>query len=45
MVKIVSLSNDATLSSLKIPNTTLSPKFDKNTLEYTTTITDITELA
>ena len=35
MVKIV---------SLKIPNTTLSPKFDKNTLEYTTTITDITEL-
>ena len=44
MVKIVSLSNDATLSSLKIPNTTLSPKFDKNTLEYTTTITDITEL-
>lgn len=44
MVKIVSLSNDATLSSLKIPNTTLNPKFDKNTLEYTTTITDITEL-
>lgn len=44
MVKIVSLSNDATLSSLKIPNTTLSPKFDKNTLEYTTIITDITEL-
>lgn len=44
MVKIVSLSNDATLSSLKIPNTTLSPKFDKSTLEYTTTITDITEL-
>lgn len=44
MVKVVSLSNDATLSSLKIPNTTLSPKFDKNTLEYTTTITDITEL-
>ena len=44
MIKIVSLSNDATLSSLKIPNTTLSPKFDKNTLEYTTTITDITEL-
>ena len=44
MVKVVSLSNDATLSSLKIPNTTLSPKFDKNTFEYTTTITDITEL-
>lgn len=44
MVRIVSLSNDATLSSLKIPNTTLSPKFDKNVFEYTTTITDITEL-
>ncbi len=44
MIKITSLSNDATLSSLKIPNTTLSPKFDKNTLEYTSTITDITEL-
>ena len=43
MIKIVSLSNDATLSSLKIPNTTLSPKFDKNTLEYTTTITDIAD--
>lgn len=44
MVKIAALSNDATLSSLKIPNATLSPKFDKNTLEYTSTITDITEL-
>ena len=44
MVKIVSYSSDATLSSLKIPNTSLSPKFDKNTLEYTTTITDITEV-
>ncbi len=44
MVKISALSNDATLSSLRIPNTTLSPKFDKNTTEYTSTITDITEL-
>ena len=44
MVKIAGLSNDATLSSLKIPNATLSPKFDKNTTEYTTTIQDITEI-
>ncbi len=44
MVKVISLSNDATLSSLKIPNVTLSPKFNKDTLEYTASITDITEL-
>ncbi len=44
MVKVAALSTDATLSSLKIPNATISPKFDKNTLEYTTTITDITEI-
>ena len=44
MVKIVALSTDATLSSLKIPNATISPKFDKNTLEYSTTIQDITEI-
>ncbi len=44
MVKVTALSNDATLSSLKIPNTTLNPKFNKETYEYTTSITDITEL-
>lgn len=44
MVKVVALSSDATLSSLKIPNATLSPKFDKNITEYTTTIQDITEI-
>ena len=44
MVKVVALSSDATLSSLKIPNATISPKFDKNTLEYSTTIQDITEI-
>lgn len=44
MVKVTSFSNDATLSSLKIPNTTLSPKFSKDVYEYTTSITDITEL-
>lgn len=44
MIKIAALGSDATLSSLKIPNTTLSPKFDKNTLEYTADIKDITEI-
>ena len=44
MVKIVALSSDASLSSLKIPNATISPKFDKNTLDYSTTIQDITEI-
>ena len=44
MVKVTSFSNDASLSSLKIPNATLSPKFDKNVLEYSTEIKDITEL-
>ena len=44
MVKIASFSSDATLSSLKIPNATISPKFDKNVTEYTSTIQDITEI-
>ena len=44
MVKVAALSSDATLSSLKIPNASISPKFDKNVLEYTSTITDITEI-
>lgn len=44
MIRIVALGSDATLSSLKIPNTTLSPKFDKNTFEYTADIKDITEI-
>ena len=44
MIKVAALGSDATLSSLKIPNTTLSPKFDKNTLEYTADIKDITEI-
>ena len=43
MIKVAALGSDATLSSLKIPNTTLSPKFDKNTLEYAADIKDITE--
>ena len=44
MVKIAGFSNDATLSSLKIPNATISPKFDKNVTDYTSTIQDITEI-
>lgn len=44
MVKIAALSSDASLSSLKIPNATISPKFDKNVTEYTSTIQDITEI-
>lgn len=43
-ITIASYSNDATLSSLKIPNTTLKPAFDKNTTDYTASIKDITEL-
>ncbi len=44
MITINSLSSDATLSSLKIPNATLSPKFDKEVTEYSTDIKDITEI-
>lgn len=43
-VKVTSLSSDASLSSLKIPNATLSPKFEKNVTEYKTSIKDITDL-
>lgn len=41
---IAQLGTDATLSSLKIPNTTLSPKFDKNVTDYEASIKDITEI-
>ena len=44
MVKINGFSSDASLSSLKIPNATISPKFDKNVYEYKSTIQDITEI-
>lgn len=44
MITIASLGSDATLNSLKIPNTTLSPKFDKNVTEYEANIKDITEV-
>lgn len=44
MINIAALSNDATLSSLKIPNATIKPTFSKNVTEYTADIKDITEL-
>ena len=44
MVKVEAFSTDSSLSSLKIPNATLSPKFSKDTLDYTCSITDITEI-
>lgn len=43
-VKIRALSNDTTLKSLKIPNTVLSPEFNKNTTEYSATVTDVTSV-
>lgn len=44
MITINALGTDASLSSLKIPNTTLTPKFDKNVTEYEANIKDITEI-
>lgn len=44
MVSVAELGTDATLSSLKIPNTTLTPKFDKNVTDYEASIKDITEI-
>lgn len=43
-ITTLALGTDATLKSLKIPNTTLSPAFNKNTLNYNASIADITEL-
>lgn len=43
-VSIRPLSNDTTLKSLKIPNTVLSPEFNKNTTDYTATVTDVTSV-
>ena len=43
-IKIDPLGTDASLSSLKIPNTTLSPAFSSDVTSYTASITDITEL-
>ena len=43
-VSIRSLGSDSSLKSLKIPNTTLSPAFDKNKYNYTATVTDVTSV-
>ena len=43
-VTVASLGSDASLSSLKIPNTTLKPSFSSEITSYTASITDITEL-
>ncbi len=41
-VTIRGIETDASLKSLKIPNTVLSPSFDKNTYNYSATVTDVT---
>lgn len=40
-VKIAELGKDASLSGLSIPNTTLSPAFNKNTYDYTADLKDV----
>lgn len=43
-VSVRSIGTDSTLKSLKIPNTVLSPSFDKNVHDYTATVTDVTSV-
>ena len=43
-ITVSALGNDASLSSLKIPNTTLKPAFSSEITSYTATIQDITDL-
>lgn len=43
-VKIRSLGSDSTLKSLKIPNTVLTPEFNKNVHDYSATVTDVTSI-
>ena len=43
-ITVAALGSDASLSSLKIPNTTLKPSFSSEVTSYTATIQDITEL-
>lgn len=43
-ITVVALGTDASLSSLKIPNTTLKPSFNSNVTNYTATVQDQTEL-
>ncbi|MBR2712516.1 MAG: cadherin-like beta sandwich domain-containing protein [Bacilli bacterium] len=44
-VTVAAYGTDASLSSLKIPNTTLKPAFSSENTNYTATIKDITELS
>lgn len=43
-ITIAALGSDATLKSLKIPNATLNPAFNKNTFDYSADVKDITEV-
>ena len=43
-VKIAELGTDSKLSGLSIPNTTLSPAFNKNTYDYTADLKDVTSV-
>ena len=43
-ITVSAFGTDASLSSLKIPNTTLKPSFSKDVTNYTATIQDITDL-
>lgn len=43
-ITVAALGIDSTLSSLEIPNTTLSPSFSSSKTDYTATIQDITSI-
>ena len=43
-VKVAALGTDSTLSGLSIPNTPLTPAFNKNTKEYSANVKDVTQL-
>ena len=43
-VSIRAIESDSSLKSLKIPNTVLSPEFNKNVHDYTATVTDVTSV-
>lgn len=43
-VKIREVSGDSSLSGLSIPNTPLTPAFNKNTKEYSANVKDVTQL-
>ena len=43
-VSIREIGKDSTLKSLKIPNTVLSPEFNKNIHDYKATVTDVTSI-